>query len=422
MELIRTSVGVSDIADDETTRFAEETLHKFPIIDALKLRKNFKKTLATEEVNREEFDTKILWPVPFATTMKQIYEACDGKLVRMGKELAKRFYLYTSKALSKLYCTFAPAHVSKLIRIEPLDHFIEVSSHAVKGAILHGEQAVVSRVLETNVDWAIGPLIRYFVDADRSGKQPVCQFFLSPNKDPEYGLVKIGHNEAVHINKHPEKKRNLNRHRGISWVPDINALRHVRLHARTMAGLHFLKKVFPDFVDVAFRRQVPDARCNITHAEGELHDAFQVGLERYDIGLDSAFYRIRDPSYGMELYERTVDRQKMVKLDEDKLISKITESSKIESQIVEKNNWTDLEEAIVAKENLSFPAWIGEREERRLTSYTIENMLQKIIQTVVTSEGLDLRSILGIISKEQKIIEEEFMPDLRLILEYQKGS
>ena len=79
-----------------------------------------------------------------------------------------------------------------------------------------------------------------------------------------------------------------------------------------------------------------------------------------------------------------------------------------------------MEDAIVVIEkNLSLPAWIGEREERRLTSYTIEDMLQRMIQTKVRIDVEDLRGILSILSKEQKMIEEEFMPDLRLILEYQ---
>lgn len=151
MDLIRTKLGVTDVADEDSTRFAEEIIHKSPSMHeyvALELRKDFKRILADEEVVKEEFNPAILWPVPFATTIKQISEKCDDKLVKIGEELAKRFYLYTSKALSELYCRFSPAHKYELMRVEPLDHFIEVSSHAVKSAILNGGQAVISRFLE----------------------------------------------------------------------------------------------------------------------------------------------------------------------------------------------------------------------------------------------------------------------------------
>jgi hypothetical protein len=185
-----------------------------------------------------------------------------------------------------------------------------------------------------------------------------------------------------------------------------------------MAGLYFLKKVFPNFIKVSFRRQVPDARCNIIHAGDEIYDAFQVGLEQYEVGLDGAFYKVLKRSCARDLYERTLDKQRIVTLDEDKLLSEISESSRIESKIVEKNNWTEIERAIIADNNFSFPAWIGKNRKRRVTSYTIENMLQKITQISPATSVEDLKSILEILSEEQKTIEEKLMPNLRQILEH----
>lgn len=433
MDLIRTSVGVSDIADDETTRFAEETLHRSTMVNAPELRRHFKAALTSKEISSEEFEPGIFWPVPFAEKLEHTYEAYGDKVRKMFGEVAGGIYQYTSGAYRELYWTTIPMPILRRTRIYPrheLRRFILVSRHAVQSAILQGNQAVISRVLETDVGWAIAPLVPY-LDAVyksptiESRQEPACLFFLSPNRDPDYGVVRIGRNEAMHLSKHPEKKKILNPRRGISWIPDVTSLRHLRLHARTMAALLFLKRAFPGFVEVFFRKDIADARCNITLAEREMLDAereileaFFVQLERYEIGLDSAFYRVLDPSFALALYRHTVDKQKRIVLDEEKIISELSESAKIESEMVEKNNWVELEDEIIVRQALSFPPWIDEPEKRRPTSYTIEDMLQRIGRTEAKIDLDDLTRVLDVLSMEQRIIEQELMPHLRLILEH----
>ena len=417
MEQVRTSRGVSDITDGNTTRFAEEICRRSGEIHALALIKSFKHALAQEEVGREEFNSRTLWPIPFARTMKHANDAFEGNLIKICKVMREKFYLYTCKAWSKLYSRYA----GEKIRISSLDCFIKESSQAVRRAIADGKQAVISRVLETKLNWTIGPLVEDLRKARRNKKTPECMFFLSPNSDPEYGLIEIGYREAAHLNEHPEKRMNLTPDRGISWIPDANALRHVRLHARTMAGLFFVKKIFPVHTRVFFRNQFPDARCNIIHDGERVLDAFQVQLEGYAIGLDSAFYRVLDPSYAYTLYEHTIDRQKRMELDKDRILSEIEKSSKIESRIVEKNNWVEVENTIADEENLSLPPWTRKSEVRRLRSYTIEDMLDQVNQAMEKADGRNVRKILRILSNEQVIIDEKFMPKLRQIFEQREN-
>lgn len=108
---------------------------------------------------------------------------------------------------------------------------------------------------------------------------------------------------AREVNHVSETGKELDQERGISRHIDLTTLRHLTLWAGTLRALIALKEQHGERVQVHFNKGPPAHRGNlVSHPDG-VTKAFCVGIEEWDIGLDSDFYEITAPEIRHEFYK-----------------------------------------------------------------------------------------------------------------------
>lgn len=257
----------------------------------------------------EEYDYRMkLWPYELGQLIQKTKKKADT-FKESALELMDSLILINAKVVQIWYETVIPAESKKIINDRI--NFPMVSGTPVHEALSNGDEAFISRVLETNIGWLVDGLGKDIEAALSNGKEPKLTVILS---SPSM-LSKIAESEVKYAK---ERKKLFECQRGVSSSEIITGVRHLALWSGTMRALSILKQRFPSNVKICLKNGNPSERGNIAKVDGKPYKVFCVGIPEWELGLDSNFYEIKDP-----FQKRLFERDSIKKLTPDRVPDKI---------------------------------------------------------------------------------------------------
>ena len=147
-----------DQVDEITTRFTEETIAKIQSQD----QDTYKKVVINEMQNgilEGEFDPEQIWPTCFANEIKRELKQSHNNLKSVGEYLRTLYSLKVGDTISRMITNYNGENqfYHKIKRLLQSDFRGESAMAAIQG-IENGRHVIISRVLETDVDWLFSKL------------------------------------------------------------------------------------------------------------------------------------------------------------------------------------------------------------------------------------------------------------------------
>lgn len=405
-----------DQLDEDTSRFTQEL---YPLIEPDKqvwFKSKAPKFMGKYGFDEGKFDPKNIWPKCFGAWIQKESKQVD--LIRMVKDLRPRFRLMAGDPFNRMREAAAKGQISandyennylgfaKFLVTQPalkkmtIPNFTKESFNRVLDGIYDGRHVIISRVLETNAEILSNLVPALYLAEQRGGKQfesLKVEIVLADNKL----LPSIAEKESIKA-----KDRSLEEKRGISKNGKITALRHLRQHAGTLAAIYLLKSEFDDIIEFYLNTNDPTARCNVVYdSERNFVDwSYFVGMESWDIGLDSFFYQASNPSWAEKLKDEALSGTK--NLSNDKIRNILSDSMEMELNILSEMGWEETENEIIMEEKISSRK-DGTKRKSPLIPYYIGLLDTKI-------QLWDIMALIQQISEEQTEVDRILMAKLRL--------
>jgi hypothetical protein len=242
----------------------------------------FKKSIAN--VKNVEFKVPE-WPFVLSKRLAKILNS--NTIEKAANEFSCHAALISSKLVDNHLLNILSNE--KLEQIKSKKDFPSISGEPIHRALQNQGEAIVSRVLETSIKWLIEEIdndLKIAKGSNTSSNAKLSLILCAPDK-----LAEIGKNESMSARKNNKK---LDEKRGISYFGKITGIRHLALWSGSMRAIAQLKTKHPQNVDLYLREGEPSERGNIASVDGNVIGAFCVQLGKWDVGLDSNYYRIVD--------------------------------------------------------------------------------------------------------------------------------
>jgi hypothetical protein len=347
-----------------------------------------------KKVEYDPLDTEWLWPRCYGDRVRSLLKESDNlENIAIKLHLQRCPVVGVGKirdAMSKLVDEFGMNRQKSTMMAEQLDlqQFRDKSNEALKRNIEYGFRTTNSRVLDTNVQYLYDYVV---VPLSYHSQSPFDFIYV----DPDY-VEYVAEQESKKLLNHIRLGLQLPQKRGISSIKEITWLRHTRLLAGTFAAVHIITKELPAATLNVRREIAPSARCSLGFDESntEYSTAYFVQMGEWDIGLDSVGralpYDEEDDKQIKKDLLREV-KKGVIDRSSDQSISTIDRLINIEQRICA-NNFSGEVEPIIGK-------MYGEIiNSSRPGDTTVKDWLKDMISKI---------------SKQQKLIEEEVMPDIR---------